>query len=161
MTKRKCMEHISDLSKVAFAFARLTEINSRRSDRYTAAAEKIGNTYQKTMFMNYAYHAQQLSIELNRWLAAYKVNIQPKSENAIRHSWEKVKDIFTHQSENNIFEDCETLEEEAMRGYNTAITLSFIPPKAMGEVKRHIQHIEKIRENLKRMKSNPRQPLVA
>ena len=155
------MEQISDLSKVAFAFSRLTEINVKRSDRYTAAAEKIRNAYQKTMFMNYAYHAQQLSNELNRWLAAYKVNIRPKSGNAIKHSWEKVKDILFQQSENNIYEDCETLEEEAMRGYNTAITLSFIPPKAMGEVKRHMQHIEKIRENLKRMKSNPRQPLVA
>jgi hypothetical protein len=150
------MEGISELSKVAFAFSRLTEINVKRSDRYRAAADQVRNAYRKTVLMNYAYHAQQLSVELNRWLAVYKVNIRPKSENSGKVSWERLKSLFFKPSENHIYEDCEMLEEEAMRGYNTAITLSFIPPKAMGEVKRHIQHIEKIQASLKEMKNSPR-----
>src|SRR5688572_17755212 len=128
------MEGVSDLSKVAFAFSKLTEINLKRSDRYTAAAEQIRNVYRKTVLMNYAYHAQQLSAELKRWLTNYKVEVKPTSENGVKMSWDKVKCLFFKQSENHIYEDCELLEEEAVRGYNTAITLSFIPPKAMGQV---------------------------
>jgi uncharacterized protein (TIGR02284 family) len=143
---------MEDVSKMTFAFSRLTEINLKRSDRYTAAAERVRNAYQKTVFMNYAYHAQHLSAELKRWLTAYKVSIHPKSENFIKQSWEKVKHAFVQESENSIYEECESLEEEAMQGYNTAITLSFIPPKAMQEVKQHVQHIQKIRENLKSMR---------
>jgi uncharacterized protein (TIGR02284 family) len=148
---------MEDVSKMTFAFSRLTEINLKRSDRYTAAAEKVRNAYRKTVLMNYAYHAQQLSAELNRWLAAYKVSIQPKSESIIKTSWEKVRNAFVKESENTIYADCESLEEEAMQGYNTAITLSFIPPKAMGAVKQHVRHIEKIRENLKSMRNKERQ----
>jgi uncharacterized protein (TIGR02284 family) len=149
------MEAVSDPSKVAFAFSRLNEINHKRSDRYTAAAQKVRNAYRKTVLMNYAYHAQQLSAELKRWLTFYKVDIRPQSENATEFSWEKIKSLFFKESENHVYEDCEMLEEEAMRGYNTAITLSFIPPKAMGEVKRHLQHIERIRASLKEMKRIP------
>jgi len=148
------MEGVSDLSKVAFAFSRLTEINLKRSDRYTAAAEQVRSAYRKTVLMNYAYHAQQFSAELNRWLTAYKVEVRPKSENAVSVSWDKVKSFFFKPSENHIYEDCEMLEEEAMKGYNTAITLSFIPPKAMSQVMRHIEHIKKIRESLKEMKTH-------
>ena len=155
------MEGVSDLSKVAFAFSRLTEINLKRSDRYTAAAQQVRSAYRKTVFMNYAYHAQQLTAELKRWLSAYKVEIRPKSENAVNFSWGKVKGLFFRQSESHIYEDCELLEEEAMRGYRTAMTLSFIPPKAMGEVKRHVQHIEKIRASLKAMKSGSGKTQVA
>lgn len=150
------MEAVSDPSKVAFAFSRLNEINHKRSDRYTAAAHKIRNVYRKTVLMNYAYHAQQLSTELKRWLTVYKVDIRPQSENAIKLMWEKVKSLLFKESEDHVYEDCEMLEEEAMRGYNTAITLSFIPPKAMGEVKRHLRHIERIRASLKEMKRLPR-----
>jgi uncharacterized protein (TIGR02284 family) len=148
---------MEDVSKVAFALSKLTEINLKRSDRYTAAAEKVRNAYRKTMLMNYAYHAQQLGIELNRWLEAYHVNVQAHSDNIIKMSWEKVKDLFVKESETHIYEECESLEEEAVRGYNTALELPSIPPKAVREVKRHIQHIEKIRDNLKSFRSNLQQ----
>ena len=139
---------------MTFAFSKLTEINIKRSERYRHAAEKVRNVYRKTLLMNYSYYAQQLSADLNRWLAAYQINVQPKSESIVKLSWEKIKDIFARETETNIYADCEMLEEEAVRGYNTAITLSDIPPLAMREVRRHVQHIEKIRENLKALRND-------
>jgi uncharacterized protein (TIGR02284 family) len=148
---------MEDVSKVAFALSKLTEINLKRSDRYTAAAEKVRNAYRKTMLMNYAYHAQQLGFELNRWLEAYHVSARAKSSSMIKMSWGKVKDLFVKESETSIYAECESLEEEAVRGYNNAISLPSIPPKALREVKRHIQHIEKVRDNLKSFRSNLQQ----
>lgn len=148
---------MEDVSTVASALSKLTEINLKRSDRYTAAAEKVRNAYRKTMLMNYAYHAQQLGFELNRWLEASHVNVRSKSGSLIKMSWEKVKDVFVKESETSIYEDCESLEEEAVRGYNNAMSLTSIPPKALREVKRQMQHIEKIRDNLKSFRSNLQQ----
>jgi uncharacterized protein (TIGR02284 family) len=147
---------MEDLSKVAFAFSKLSEINNKRSDRYTAAADKIRNVYKKTVLMNYAFQAQQLSAELNRWLSTYKINTQPRPEHehSTGISWEKIRSAFVPESETSIYARCESLEEEAMKGYTTALNLSFIPPKVLKEVKRHIEGIQKIRDNLRSMRNN-------
>jgi uncharacterized protein (TIGR02284 family) len=151
---------MEDFTKAAFAFSKLSEINNKRSDRYTDAAEKIQNAYRKTVLMNYAYQAQQLSADLNRWLSSYKIN-HPKPEPGMKISWGSMWDLFIPESENSIYDKCESLEEEAMKGYNTALSLSFIPPSVMKEIQRHIRGIEKIRDNLRAMRDGRGQPLRA
>jgi hypothetical protein len=71
---------MDDIAKATFAFSKLTEINSKRSARYTAAADKVKNIHLKIVFMNYAFQAQQLNADLKRWIMAYGVQTMQSSD---------------------------------------------------------------------------------
>lgn len=145
---------MEDITKATFAFSKLSEINSRRSARYTAAAEKVKNIHLKIVFMNYAFQAQQLNADLKRWIMAYGVQTMQSSDGIFTQAWEKVKDLFSLNSENGIFSACEQLEEEALKNYRTALFLSFLPDAALKDVERQFREIQKIKDNLASMKQN-------
>jgi uncharacterized protein (TIGR02284 family) len=145
---------MDDIAKATFAFSKLTEINSKRSARYTAAADKVKNIHLKIVFMNYAFQAQQLNADLKRWIMAYGVQTMESSDSIFSAAWEKIKDIFSFNTENGVFSACEQLEEEALKNYRTALILSFLPEAALKDVERQIREIQKIKDNLRSMKQN-------
>jgi uncharacterized protein (TIGR02284 family) len=145
---------MDDIAKATFAFSKLTEINSKRSARYTAAADKVKNIHLKIVFMNYAFQAQQLNADLKRWIMAYGVQTMQSSDNIFSTTWGKVKDIFSFNTENGVFSACEQLEDEALKNYRTALILSFLPEAALKDVERQIREIQKIKDNLRSMKQN-------
>lgn len=145
---------MEDITKATFAFSKLTEINSRRSARYTAAADQVKNIHLKIVFMNYAYQAQQLNADLKRWISAYGARSVHYSESTLSVAWSKIRDFFSFNSENGIFNACEELEEEALKKYRTALVLSFLPEAALKDVERQLREIQKIKDNLKHMKEN-------
>lgn len=145
---------MEDITKATFAFSKLTEINSKRSARYTAAADKVKNIHLKIVFMNYAFQAQQLNADLKRWIMAYGVQTMQSSESIFSITWDKMKDIFSFHTENGVFSACEQLEEEALKNYRTALILSFLPDAAIRDVERQFKEIQKIKDNLKNMKQN-------
>ncbi|HET9055041.1 MAG TPA: PA2169 family four-helix-bundle protein [Cyclobacteriaceae bacterium] len=145
---------MGDLAKATFAFSKLTEINRKRSERYTAAAEKIKNIHLKIVFMNYAFQAQQLNADLGRWISAYGVQTLQNHHSILSTAWEKIKDIFGSYTETGIFSACEQLEEEAIKNYRTALILSFLPDAALKDVERQFKEIQKIKDNLHTMKQS-------
>lgn len=148
------MEFMDDISKAVFAFSKLTEINSRRSARYTAAADKVKNIHLKIVFMNYAFQAQQLNADLKRWVVAYGIQTIKNSDSFFSARWSRVKDMFSFNTENGVFSACEELEEEALKNYRTALILSFLPDAALKDVERQFREIQKIKDNLRNMKQN-------
>ena len=145
---------MEEITKATFAFSKLTEINSKRSARYTAAAEKVKNIHLKIVFMNYAFQAQQLNADLKRWIMAYGIQTVKNSDSFLSMGWTKVKDMFSFNTENGVFSACEELEEEALKNYRTALILSFLPEAALKDVERQIREIQKIKDNLRNMKQN-------
>lgn len=145
---------MEDITKATFAFSKLTEINNRRSARYTTAADQVKNIHLKIVFMNYAYQAQQLNVDLRRWITAYGVHTMQSNESMLSGTWAKIKDFFSFNSENGIFSSCEELEEEALKKYRTALVLSFLPDAALKDVERQFKEIQKIKDNLSHMKQN-------
>jgi uncharacterized protein (TIGR02284 family) len=145
---------MEDITKATFAFSKLTEINSKRSARYTAAAGKVKNIHLKIVFMNYAFQAQQLNADLKRWVLAYGIHTIKYSDSFLGGSWEKLKDLFNFNTENGVFSACEQLEEEALKNYRTALFLSFLPDAALKDVERQFREIQKIKDNLRNMKQN-------
>lgn len=145
---------MEDITKASFAFSRLTEINSKRSARYTAAADRVKNIHLKIVFMNYAFQAQQLNADLKRWIMAYGVHTYHNSESFLTSAWSKVRQLVSFGSENSVFSACEQLEEEALKNYKTALILSFLPDAAMKDIERQFREIQKIKNNLKHMKEN-------
>lgn len=145
---------MEDITKATFAFSKLTEINSKRSARYTAAAGKVKNIHLKIVFMNYAFQAQQLNADLRRWIMAYGVQTIQNSDSMFSAAWERVKDLFNFNTENGVFSACEQLEEEALKNYRTALILSFLPEAAIRDVERQFKEIQKIKDNLRNMKQS-------
>lgn len=145
---------MEDITKATFAFSKLTEINSKRSARYTAAADKVKNIHLKIVFMNYAYQAQQLNADLKRWISAYGVQTVYNTDSTLSVAWDKIRSLFNFNSENGVFNACEELEEEALKKYRTALVLSFLPEAALKDVERQFKEIQKIKDNLKSMKQN-------
>lgn len=145
---------MEDITKATFAFSKLTEINSRRSARYTAAADRVKNIHLKIVFMNYAYQAQQLNVDLKRWITAYGVHTTQNNESTLSTTWGKIRDFFSFNSENGVFSSCEELEEEALKKYRTALVLSFLPDAALKDVERQFKEIQKIKDNLSHMKQH-------
>ena len=146
-----CME---DFTKAVFAFSKLTEINSRRSARYTAAADRVKNIHLKIIFMNYAFQAQQLNADLKRWISAYGVQTAYANEGYFTAMWSKVRDMFTFGAEDAVFSSCEQLEDEALKNYKTAMILSFLPEAALKDVEKQFKEIQKIKDNLRSMKQS-------
>ncbi len=136
---------MEDITKATFAFSKLTEINSKRSARYTAAAEKVKNIHLKIVFMNYAFQAQQLNADLKRWIMAYGVPTMQNSDSFISITWSKFMDMFNFSTESGVFNACEQLEEEALKNYKTALILSFLPDAALKDVERQFKEIQKIK----------------
>lgn len=145
---------MEDITRASLAFAKLTQINTKRSARYTAAADKVKNIHLKIVFMNYAYQAQQLNADLKRWIMAYGVQSMQSNESAFGYGWNKVKEMFTWITESSVFSACEQLEEEALKNYKTALILSFLPEAAIKDVERQFKEIQKIKDNLRNMKEN-------
>lgn len=145
---------MEDITKATFAFSKLTEINNRRSARYTAAADQVKNIHLKIVFMNYAFQAQQLNADLKRWINAYGVRTMQTSEGMLSATWAKMKDFFSFNSESGVFASCEELEEEALKKYRTALVLSFLPEAALKDVEKQFREIQKIKDNLSHMKQN-------
>jgi hypothetical protein len=116
---------MDDISKAVFAFSKLTEINSRRSARYTAAADKVKNIHLKIVFMNYAFQAQQLNADLKRWVVAYGIQTIKNSDSFFSARWSRVKDMFSFNTENGVFSACEELEEEALKKLPDSIDPEF------------------------------------
>lgn len=145
---------MEDFTKATFAFSRLTEINSKRSARYTAAAEKVKNIHLKIVFMNYAFQAQQLNADLKRWIMAYGIQTMKNNNSMLGTAWNKMRDMFILSTENSVFSACEQLEEEALKNYKTALILSFLPDAALKDVERQFKEIQKIKDNLRNMKQN-------
>jgi uncharacterized protein (TIGR02284 family) len=145
---------MEDVNKATFAFSRLTEINSKRSARYTAAAEKVKNIHLKIIFMNYAFQAQQLNVDLKRWVMAYGIQPMKNNDNMFGTAWNRMRDLFSLSNENSVFSACEQLEEEALKNYKTALFMSFLPDAALKDVERQFKEIQKIKDNLSSMKQN-------
>lgn len=141
---------MEDPAKATFAFSKLTAINSRRSARYTAAADKVKPVHLKIVFLNYAFLAQQLHADLMRWVEAYGGTVQPHTSSLISDAWEKIKDLFSADTE--VFSACEQLEEEALKNYRTALVLNFLPEAAVKDIARQLQEIQKIKDSLADMK---------
>jgi len=108
---------MEDCTKAVFAFSKLTEINSRRSARYTSAADRVKNIHLKIIFMNYAFQAQQLNADLRRWISAYGVPAAQNAEGYFSAMWSKVREVFSFSTEDAVFNLCEELEEEALKNY--------------------------------------------
>lgn len=145
---------MEDFTKATFAFSRLTEINSKRSARYTAAADRVKNIHLKIVFMNYAFQAQQLNADLKRWIVAYGIQNMQNTDSYLSTAWAKFKDLFNFGTENSVFSSCEQLEEEALKNYKTALILSFLPEAALKDVERQFREIQKIKDNLRSMKQS-------
>lgn len=145
---------MEDITKATFAFSKLTEINSKRSARYTAAADQVKNIHLKIVFMNYAYQAQQLNADLKRWINAYGMHAIQTSESTFSVTWDKIRSFFNLNSQNGVFNSCEELEEEALKKYRTALVLSFLPDAALKDVERQFKEIQKIKDNLQHMKQS-------
>lgn len=145
---------MEDITKVTFAFSKLTEINSKRSARYTAAADKVKNIHLKIVFMNYAFQAQQLNADLKRWITAYGVQTMQNSESIFNTAWAKLKDMLSFNTENGVFSACEEIEEEALKNYRTTLILSFLPDAVLKDIERQFREIQKIKDNLRNMKQN-------
>lgn len=141
---------MGDSAKATFAFSKLTEINSKRSARYTAAADKVKNIHLKIVFMNYAFLAQQLNVDLTRWISAYGVQAHQSENNMFSEAWEKIKEIFSADTE--VFSACEQQEEEALKNYRTALVLNFLPEASLKDVERQFREIQKIKDSLTNMK---------
>lgn len=145
---------MEDITKAIFAFSKLTEINSKRAARYTAAADKIKNIHLKIVFMNYAFQAQQNNADLKRWVNAFGIQHIKNNESFLGASWIKFKDLFSFTTENGVFSACEQLEVEALKNYKTALFLKFLPDVALKDVERQFKEIQKIKDNLRNMKQN-------
>jgi uncharacterized protein (TIGR02284 family) len=125
---------MKNVSGAVATLTSLVHINTRRLLQYKKAADKAKDIEMKIFFMRYAVQAQGFISLLNRWIMEYGgMPVTPEETNLIT-TWNRIKDTLTSDAQNILLNRCESLEQEALRMYNTILVLTILPSAAFRDV---------------------------
>lgn len=142
-------------TKVIFALNALLEVNERRFRHYDMLANKSEDSALKKIFQLYATRSMDFTANLNKWRAAYGLSTYPEKKFSVFSvTWRQMKDVFNTAERNDILDQCEHVEIDALKLYKTAIDLSFLPSIALVDIQNQIVELEKAFATLKTMKTN-------
>ena len=145
---------MENISRVIFALNSMIEINDRRYRHYESLADKFKNGELRKLFRAHAEQSKDYTADLNKWRSAYGATTYPeKNFSVFSITWSQVKGAFTMEPK-GMLEQCEEIDSDALKVYNTAIALSFLPQAALHDIEEQNQQLKKSHENLMAIRRN-------
>lgn len=130
-------------NKPVFAINALMSINRERFEFYTKAASVSKDMNLKLLFMKYAIQSQMFISNLNCWLSAYgTVHTRKEEFDFIQKTLFNLKSVFTIDERALLLKECTRMENNAIKKYRTAITLSFFPSATEKDMKKQLAELE-------------------
>ncbi len=145
----------TNLPKTVAAITSLMALNNKRFNYYTEVAGKSKQIELKLLFMKYAIQSQTCNSYLNRWLTAYgTTNFSTKSESMVNKLWYQVKSACTLDVRNFFLNESDSLEQEVLKKYNSVLASAFFPTQAASDLRKQIEEIEMLYQNLRELRMN-------
>jgi rubrerythrin len=140
------MIHQKDIPRVVFSLSLLIQSNNKRASYYRAAAGRSSDIEMKTLFSGLAEQSEGFASDLTRWVKAYGATPAPAKKTAAVAAWEKLKNILMIDGSENLSAISGAMEEDTLKVYRTALTLSFLPGAAIRDVREHVNQFERARK---------------
>lgn len=147
------MIHQKDIPRVVFSLSLLIQANNKRASYYRAAANRSSNMELKSMFANLAEQSEGFAGDLTRWVKAYGATPAPAKKTAAVVAWEKLKNILMLDDLENLPASSGVMEDDTLKVYRTALTLSFLPGAAIRDVRDHVNQFERARKRFVNLRS--------
>lgn len=138
------MIHQKDIPRVVFSLSLLIQANNKRASYYRGAFNKTSNAEMKALFAKLAEQSEGFAGDLTRWVKAYGATPAPVKKSAAVMAWEKLKNIL--MLDENLQATSGAIEEDTLKVYRTALTLSFLPGAAIRDVRDHVAQFERARK---------------
>jgi uncharacterized protein (TIGR02284 family) len=155
------MIHQKDIPRVVFSLSLLIQANNKRASYYRAAASRTSNLEMQSLFVNFAEQSEGFVSDLTRWVKAYGATPAPVKRTAAVVAWEKLKNILTLNTHENLPASSGVMEEDTLKVYRTALALSFLPGAAIRDVREHVHQFERARKRFMNVRSGMFQPTSA
>jgi len=145
----------ANLPRTISAITSLMALNNKRFSYYTKVAGKSKQIELKLLFMKYAIQAQTFNAYLNRWLNAYGITyFSTREKSLFVKFWNKIKSACTLDVRNFFLNESDYLEQEAMKKYTSILASSFFPEQAASDIKKQMNEMEALYQNLKELRMN-------
>lgn len=134
----------ANLPKAVFAINSLMATNNERFNYYKEAASSSKDMELKLLFMKYAIQSQSFTTYLNSWLSAYGASYKQETaqNTTIKKWWNQIKHATAFDERNLTLKECDQLERDTIKKYQTAMALSFFPVEAEKDIKKQMLELE-------------------
>lgn len=139
------MIHQKDIPRVVFSLSLLIQSNNKRASYYRAASNRTSDVELKSLFESLAEQSEGFASDLTRWVKAYGATPAPARKTVAVVAWEKLKNILMLDALENLPVTSGAIEDDTLKTYRTALTLSFLPSAAIRDVRDHVSEFEKAR----------------
>jgi hypothetical protein len=147
------MIHQKDIPKVVFSLSLLIQSNNKRASYYRQAASRTSDIEMKSLFDTLAGQSEGFASDLTRWVKAYGATPVPVKRTAAVIAWEKLKNILMLDAQENLPATSGVIEEDTLKVYRTALSLSFLPAAAIRDVREHVNQFERARKRFMNFRS--------
>jgi uncharacterized protein (TIGR02284 family) len=132
-----------------FSLSLLIQSNNKRVSYYKSAAERAVDPELKALMLECAEQSQSYSDDLIRWVKAYGATPAPLKKTIATTAWDKLKELLMMDTAETLPVTSGAIEEETLKVYKTALSLSFLPGTAIKDIRKHVSDFEKSREAFK------------
>ncbi|MBA4145373.1 MAG: hypothetical protein C0523_06400 [Cytophaga sp.] len=134
----------SNLPRAVFAINTLIDSNNERFQFYKEAASSARDMELKLLFMKYAIQAQSFTTYLNSWLSAYGAVYTPATARTLSFSklWNQLKRSIALDERQLALKECEQLERNTLKKYQTSLAMSFFPAEAETDIKKQLNELQ-------------------
>lgn len=122
----------------------LVQLNNKRLIHYKKSADKAKEIELKLLFMRYAVQSQGFMNKLNRWIIDLGgAPVSGEQESNLMLTWNRIRESLSSDSSINLLlQRSELLEQEALKIYNTVLSLSILPGSTLQDLQKQASEFE-------------------
>jgi uncharacterized protein (TIGR02284 family) len=133
---------MEDIARTIDALTSLIAINYKRYSAYQSLAEKAQQHELKTLFLQFAEQSKRFVGSLSTWRAAYG-GFGVADKKAGTSAWSQLKFLLGLNSVRNRIDECKELEQEAIKIYQSTISMAFLPAATVADIHKQMFELEK------------------
>jgi uncharacterized protein (TIGR02284 family) len=133
---------MEDIARTIEALTTLIAINYKRYSAYQSLAEKAQQHELRSLFLQFADQSKRFVGGLSTWRAAYGgFGVTDKKPGT--STWSQLKFLLGLNSLGNRIAECKELEQEAIRMYQSTISMAFLPAATVSDIHKQMFELEK------------------
>jgi hypothetical protein len=138
------------ISSISFVLTNLIEINNQRAVLYKSLVDQSDDMELKLLFLQYAIQAQTFVATLNKWGCLYGAELRPNKKRGIfNDAAEWLRGLFSTGGRRVLLNQCESMEQKALKLYRAVVAMSFLPLAAIADVNYQADQLEKVTSSLR------------
>jgi uncharacterized protein (TIGR02284 family) len=145
---------MQDIARTFDTLSVMIAANHRRSKLYHCLADRTENSELRPLFTHYADQSRHFVSSLSTWRSVYGLATSEKGAGSFG-PWSQVRSLLTLGFRQNMLAQCEDLEQEMIRMYGSAISMSFMPPATLTDVQRQVREFERALAKIRLLRERP------